>query len=48
MGDPSFFDVRHSGEITSATFSSNDDSRPAQSWKIYLTGCLGNVERILR
>jgi hypothetical protein len=48
MADPSFYDARHSGETAGAAFPSGDVGRPAQSWKIYITGCLGNVERILR
>lgn len=48
LADTSFFDARHSGETAGAAFPPGNAGRPAQSWKIYLTGCLGNAERIVR
>lgn len=48
VADPSFYDARHSGETAGADFPPGKAGLPAQSWKIYITGCLGNAERILR
>jgi hypothetical protein len=48
LADTSFYDARHSGESTGTAFSPGNAGRPTQSWKIYITGCLGNAERILR
>jgi hypothetical protein len=48
MADLSFYEARHSGESTSTAFPPSNAGRPTQSWKIYVTGCLGNAERILR
>jgi hypothetical protein len=48
MAGTSFYDARHSVETVDAAFLPDNSGRPAQRWKIYITGCLGNAERILR
>jgi hypothetical protein len=48
MAGASFYDARNSGDTVGVAFPSGNAERPAESWKIYITGCLCNAERILR
>ncbi len=49
MVDSSFYDARFSGETVSVTFPSGNVGGSTQGrWKFYMTGCIGNVERIFR
>jgi hypothetical protein len=48
MVDPSFYDARHSEKTAGAALLGCNAKRPVAAWKVYVTGCLGNVEWILR
>lgn len=48
MASASFYDARHAGETAGAAFPPGNAGRPAQRWKVDMTGCLGNADRIIR
>jgi hypothetical protein len=48
MADPSLYDARNLGETAGVAYPLDNAGQPAQKWKIYITGCLGHAERIIR
>jgi hypothetical protein len=48
MVDPSFYAARHSGKTVGVAFPECNIERSTQGWKIYVTDCFGNIERIIR
>jgi len=48
MADPSLYAARNLGETAGVVYPLGNAGQPAQRWKIYITGCLGNAERIIR